>query len=61
MIRGELVAGCGNAQNRGCEEAVGTDLPAKSLFLSTEGTLSSRRRSSPEVGARDPRTVGRRF
>ena len=42
MIRGELVAGCGNAQNRGCEEAVGTDLPAKSLFLSTEGTLSSK-------------------
>jgi hypothetical protein len=24
MIRGELVAGCGNAQNRGCEEAGGT-------------------------------------
>ena len=61
MIRGEWVAGCGNAQNRGCEEAVGTDLPAESLFLFTEGTLSSRRRSSPEVVLETPELWGGGF
>ena len=52
---------CGKAQNRRCEEAMETDLTAVSLFLSTEGTLSPRLPSSPEVGAQGPRTVARRF
>jgi len=55
------LAGCGNSQHRGCEEVVETDLRAESLFPSTEGTLSSKLPSSPQVGAQGPRTVARRF
>ncbi len=55
------LAGCGNSKNRGCEEVVATDLRAESLLPSTEGTLSSKLPSSPEVGAQGPRTVARRF